>query len=61
MTVGSVVGVGILNIELVDEGAEATTADEDANCLFTSTASPTDTAVIHNRKMGIRPFIMFLR
>lgn len=68
MTVGSVVGVGILKTELVDEEAatandeESVTADdEDADCLFTLITSPTTTVATHNSKMETKSFILTYR
>jgi hypothetical protein len=68
LTVGSVVGVGILKTELVDEEAataddeESVTADdEDSACLFTLTTSPTTTVATHNKKMETKSLILTYR
>jgi hypothetical protein len=60
LTVGSDDGVGTLKTELVDEEA-TTAADEDVDCLFTLTTSPTTTEAAHNSKMEIRSFMLSYR
>jgi hypothetical protein len=68
LTVGSVVGVGILKTELVDEEAATaddeksiTAGDEDSACLFTLTTSPTTTVATHNKKMETKSLILAYR
>jgi len=60
LTVGSVVGVGTLKTELVDEEAAAA-AEETDDCLFTLTTSPTTTVTTQNSKIETTLFIASCR